>query len=219
MRPILLRALVLGLTSSAGIKFLPGLEQCGRSICAVSGEPSQARLVVFEKVRCFMNREEFETLDKHIEKRAARMWSEAGRPDGGHARFMDQARELVAMEEVDLATLDPKEAAQPVIEEASIQSNLGEFPTLRDQGDEMTFPDPTPEINDDLYAKDNVRFSDGDASDTGGVLPEDDTADDDLPAVSLADADITASPSDADDERPDDDVNDDGLPDAERSTR
>jgi hypothetical protein len=32
-----------------------------------------------------------------------------------------------------------------VIEEASIQDNLGEFPTLRDQGDEMTFPDPDPQ--------------------------------------------------------------------------
>lgn len=146
-----------------------------------------------------MNRKEFETLDEHVEAKAARMWSEAGSPDGGPARFMDQARELVAMEEVALPGLDPKDAAEPMVEEASIQDNLGEFPTLRDQGDEMTFPDPDPQEDDDLYPEDEVRLSGDDASDTGGVLPEEDVADDDLPNVSLADADITSESSDEDD--------------------
>jgi len=119
-----------------------------------------------------MNREEFEALEARVEARAARLWSDAGSPDGGHARFIDQARELVALEEVGPPTLDPKEAAQPVIEEASIQDNLGEFPTLRDQGDGVTAPDPEPE--DDPYAEDDIRLSDGDASETGGVLPDED---------------------------------------------
>jgi len=98
-----------------------------------------------------MKREEFDALEARIEARAARLWSEAGSPDGGHARFIEQARELVALEEVDPPTLDPEAAARPVIEEASVQSNLGEFPTLRDQGDEMTFPDsgPEPDVDDD----------------------------------------------------------------------
>ncbi len=43
--------------------------------------------------------------------------------------------------------------------------NLGEFPTLVDQGEEQTYPD-----------EDEIRLSDGDASDTGGVLPEEDVA-------------------------------------------
>ncbi|MDO9639929.1 MAG: hypothetical protein Q7J44_15430 [Pseudotabrizicola sp.] len=160
-----------------------------------------------------MNRNEFETLESHIEARAVRMWTDAGSPEGGHARFMDQARELVAIEENDPPTLDPHEAERPVIEEASIQGNLGEFPTLRDQGEEMTFPDADPDRGEDQYAEDNTRLSDGDASDTGGVLPEEDVAEDDLPDVSGADADITASTRNADDAPPNDDLNDDGLPD------
>lgn len=160
-----------------------------------------------------MNREEFEALEARIQARAVRLWSEAGSPDGGHARFADQARELVALEEVAPPTIDPDRAARPVIEEASIQSNLGEFPTLRDQGDEMTFPDSEPEA--DPYAEDDIRLSDGDASETGGVLPEDDVPEGDLPEVSLADADVTTSTADADDDPPNDDLNDDGMPDAE----
>lgn len=135
----------------------------------------------------------------------------AGSPEGGHARFIDQARELVALEEVDPPTLDLEEATQPRIEEAAIQSNLGEFPTLRDQGDEMTYPDPDPD--DDPYAEDDIRLSDRDASETGGMLPDDDVPEEDLPEVTLADADITASSLDANDDPPNDDLNDDGLPD------
>jgi hypothetical protein len=161
-----------------------------------------------------MNREEFEALEVRIQARAARLWSEAGSPDGGHARFMDQARELVAIEEVDPPTLDPRKAARPIVEEASIQNNLGEFPTLRDQGDEMTYPDPHPE-QDDPYAEDDIRLSDGDASETGGVLPNVDVPRVDLPDVSLADADVTASSVNATDDPENDDLNDDGQPDAE----
>ena len=158
-----------------------------------------------------MNRQEFEALEARVEARAVRLWSAAGNPGGGHARFIDQARELVAIEEVDLPTLDIDDATNPIIEEASIQSNLGEFPTLRDQGDEMTFPDPA--SDKDAYAEDDIRLSDGDASETGGVLPDDNVPEDDLPEVSLADADVTTSAVDANDDPPNDDLNDDGLPD------
>lgn len=160
-----------------------------------------------------MNREEFEALEARIDARATRLWIDAGRPAGGHARFLDEARELVTLEEVDPPTLDPEEAAKPVIEEASVQENLGEFPTLRDQGDAMAAPDP--EHAEDPYAEDDIRLSDHDASETGGVLPDDDVPDDDLPEVSLADADVTASSLDANDDPPNDDLNDDGLPDAQ----
>jgi len=160
-----------------------------------------------------MNREEFDALEDRIDARATRLWLEAGSPDGGHARYKDQARELVAMGEVDLPTIDPEDAARPVVEEALIQSNLGEFPTLRDQGDEMTFPNADPD--QDPYSEDDIRLSDGDASETGGVLPDDDVPEQDLPDVSLADADVTTSALDADDEPLNDDLNDDGQPDAE----
>jgi hypothetical protein len=162
-----------------------------------------------------MKREDFEALEVRIDERAARLWADAGRPEGGHARYADQARELVALEEVSLPTLDPQEAAEPVIEEAVLERNLGEFPTLRDQGDEMTYPDEDAMTDIDPYAEDDIRLSDGDASETGGVLPMDDVPEEDLPEVSVADADISTSTTDADDEPPNDDLNDDGMPDAE----
>ena len=160
-----------------------------------------------------MNRNEFKALDQRVEDRARDLWAAAGSPEGGHARFSDQARELVALSEVDLPTLDVEQAAMPVIEESAIQSNLGEFPTLRDQGDEMTYPDTARQ--DDPYAEDDVRLSDGDASETGGVLPQEDFPELDLPDVSTADADIASSELNADDDPPNDDLNDDGVPDVD----
>jgi len=95
-----------------------------------------------------MNREEFDALEARIEARAKRLWTDAGRPAGGPERYMEQAKELVAIEEVDPPTLDPEQAAEPVVEEAAIQRNLGEFPTLRDQGEETSFPDADPGQDD-----------------------------------------------------------------------
>lgn len=161
-----------------------------------------------------MNQDEFDALDARIRARADSLWADAGRPEGGSARYLEQARELVAIEEVEPPTLDPVRAAAPVIEEAAIQDNLGEFPTLRDQGDEMTHPDP--DALGDPAAGDDLRPSDGDASATGGVLPEDGRPEADLPEVSVADADITTSGTQAGDAPPNDDLNDDGMPDATR---
>jgi hypothetical protein len=154
-----------------------------------------------------MNRDEFIAWEKRIKDRADRLWEAAGSPDGPRDIFMDEARELLAIEEVRTPTLDPEKAAEPVVEEAAIQGNLGEFPTLRDQGDEETYP--TIHHPDD----DEIHLSDGDASDSGGVLPDEATAEADLPDVSLADADVTTSALDADDDPPNDDLNDDGMPD------
>jgi Protein of unknown function (DUF2934) len=153
-----------------------------------------------------MNREEFAAWEDRIRARADHLWEAAGRPDGSRDGFVAQARELLAIEEVKPPTIDPEKAAEPVVEEASIQRNLGEFPTLTDQGDEQTYPDLPHDV-------DAIRLSDGDASETGGVLPREDLPDQDLPDVSLADADITTSALDADDEPLNDDLNDDGLPD------
>ena len=153
-----------------------------------------------------MDRQEFDAWEGRIRDRADRLWQTAGQPEGGRDRYLDEARELVALEEVDLPTLDPEEAAQPVIEEASIQGNLGEFPTLTDQGEEQTYPMPQ---------DDGPRLSDGDASEDGGVLPLEDYPEEDLPDITQADADVTSSALNAGDDPPNDDLNDDGLPDAE----
>lgn len=154
-----------------------------------------------------MNQQDFEALDVRVSARAVLLWSDAGSPDGGPARYVDQARELIAMSEVELPGLDPEKAALPVVEEASIQGNLGEFPTLRDQGDEQTYPDPD--------AGDDIHLSDGDASDQGGVLPTERLFAAAMPQVSLADADVTTSSVNADDDPQNADLNDDGQPDAE----
>ena len=151
-----------------------------------------------------MDRKDFEAWEARVRARADRLWREAGEPPSGVDAYLDEARELIALEEVPPPTVDPEEAAEPVIEEASIQGNLGEFPTLTDQGEEQVFPSA-----DD----DGPRLSDGDASEDGGVLPSEDHPEEDLPEVSLADADVTSSTVNAGDDPQNPDLNDDGLPD------
>lgn len=153
-----------------------------------------------------MNHDDFEAWEERIRARADQLWRNAGRPDGGSRSFLADARELIALEEVPAPTRDPAAAAEPVIEEASIQGNLGEFPTLTDQGEEIVFPQGD---------GDGPRLSDGDASEDGGVLPTEDRPDPDLPDVSVADADVTASALNAGDEPANADLNDDGVPDPE----
>jgi len=170
-----------------------------------------------------MNREQFDAWDRRIKAEADQLWRQAGSPDGQHDRFAEQARELLAIREnPDAGTLDPEEAARPVIEEAALMRNLGEFPTLTDQGDEMTYPDdlvpdfPEADPSDDR----DIHLSDDDAADDGGVLPLEEMPASDMPDISVADADITTDTMDTDAIAPrsgdvpgDDDLNDDGLPD------
>ena len=170
-----------------------------------------------------MNREQFDAWERRIKAQADQLWQQAGSPEGQRDRFSEQARELLAIKEnPDAGTLDPEEAARPVIEEAALMRNLGEFPTLTDQGDEMTYPDDQapdfPEANpsDDR----DIHLSDDDAADDGGVLPLEETPASGIPDISVGDADITTDTTDADATAPqsgdgsgDDDLNDDGLPD------
>lgn len=157
-----------------------------------------------------MDRKDFDAWEIRVRDRADEMWAAAGHPTGGPDRYIDSARDIVAMGEVALPTLDPAEAAEPMIEEASLQANLGEFPTLRDQGDEQLFPRSQEEVE---HSFDRISGSDGDASDTGGVLPEADEPQTDGPDVSLAHGDITTSSVNAGDDPLNDDLNDDGMPD------
>lgn len=157
-----------------------------------------------------MNREDFDAWEIRVRDRADLMWAAAGNPAGGRDRYIDAARDIVAMGEVALPTLNPVEVAEPMIEEASLQANLGEFPSLRDQGDEQLFPLSQDDADDSFV---QIRLSDGDASDTGGVLPDEDDPDLDGPDVSLAHADITSSSLNAGDGPLNDDLNDDGMPD------
>jgi hypothetical protein len=91
-----------------------------------------------------MNREEFAAWEKRIANRAVLLWEEAGKPEGPRDRFLERARELIAIEENPHAgTRDPDEAAKPVVEEAALIANLGEFESFGDrQAEDPTFPDP-----------------------------------------------------------------------------
>jgi hypothetical protein len=87
--------------------------------------------------------DDFETKNQdRIREVAHRIWREEGCPHGRDEAHWHMARQLVAIE------LNQKLATKPVdaeklgpegepIEEARIQENLGEFPTLTDQGEQQ----------------------------------------------------------------------------------
>ena len=76
--------------------------------------------------------------EKRIRAKAHEMWEQEGRPHGKEHEHWDKARTLVAIED-DRTSLKPIESGS--VEEASIQENLGEFPTaLTDQGDRQQVP-------------------------------------------------------------------------------
>jgi hypothetical protein len=90
--------------------------------------------------------EESPERDARIRELAHRLWEEDGKPHGQDLEFWVRAEELIGMEEHPQAgllpnpmTADPKPVAD--VEEADIQDNLGEFPSLMtDQGDREQTP-------------------------------------------------------------------------------
>ena len=78
------------------------------------------------------------SLEERIRARAHQLWEEEGRPQGRAADHWEKARILVAIED-DRTSLKPVQPDRP--EEASIQDNLGEFPSAEtDEGDRQQFP-------------------------------------------------------------------------------
>jgi hypothetical protein len=86
--------------------------------------------------------------NQRIRERAYRLWMEEGCPEGRADDHWDKASELVAIEENYRDTLKPNPTqayensptSEPVEPIEAVQ-NLGEFPTLVDQGEEAVFPD------------------------------------------------------------------------------
>ena len=97
--------------------------------------------------------------DQRVRHWAERLWQEAGRPQSGSEAYIDRARELVAIEENEGATLRPLgpgenvgaagephlpdgqagptgEPAEPTL----AVENAGEFPTLTDEGEQQPAP-------------------------------------------------------------------------------
>ncbi len=94
--------------------------------------------------------------ERRVHDRARMLWEEAGRPHSGIGAYLDQARELVAIEENQKLTQRPlhgsekagvegdqvlsEEEAGPSgepVEPIEALENEGEFPTLTDQGEEQ----------------------------------------------------------------------------------
>ena len=92
----------------------------------------------------------FTPSDAHVQRirvRAYHLWESEDRPEGQSAEYWERARELDALESDPVALVPATSLARRnsdgvLIEEAALQENLGEFPSLfSDQGETM----PTPE--------------------------------------------------------------------------
>lgn len=88
-----------------------------------------------------------QTRDRLVRQRARHLWQEAGSPPGREDDYLDQASELIAIEESQRSTLKPNPQhdyeANPTrepIEPIEAVENLGEFPTLTDEGEETSYP-------------------------------------------------------------------------------
>ncbi len=88
-------------------------------------------------------------LDRLIREEAYHLWKADGELQGHDAEYWERARELVFMRLAGPAGLEPNPAAaqgadplhQEIVEEASIQENLGEFPDrFADQGEKSQTP-------------------------------------------------------------------------------
>jgi hypothetical protein len=100
-----------------------------------------------------MNRAEFTAWENRIKDRAEALWKADGSPEGPRDGYLEEARELIAIEEnPDSGQLDPEEAAEPMIESLIAVHNQGEFPTLTDQGEEQSYPS-LPDEDDERSAQ------------------------------------------------------------------
>jgi hypothetical protein len=93
-----------------------------------------------------MNDEAERQLQERIRKRAYRLWQEEGQPEGQADTHWDKATELVAIEDNQSLAMEPipqpgdlSDSGEP-IEQAATMRNLGDFPTMTDQGEEQTYP-------------------------------------------------------------------------------
>ena len=79
---------------------------------------------------------------QRIRERAYHLWEADGRPHGQDREYWERAELLIRMEaHPHAAELPYPDKDGPVVEEASIQENLGEFPgRLTDQGDVQQTP-------------------------------------------------------------------------------
>jgi hypothetical protein len=84
--------------------------------------------------------------EERVRKRAYRLWQEEGCPEGRATAHWDMARELVAIEDNQKLAIKPVPregtlgpSGEP-IEPIQAVENVGEFPTMTDQGEERAYP-------------------------------------------------------------------------------
>ena len=92
------------------------------------------------------DREVLDDREDRVRKRAYQLWEQEGRPPGREMDHWDEASELVAIEENQkLATIPVGKSAnagptgEPV-EPIEAAENMGDLPTLTDQGEEQPVP-------------------------------------------------------------------------------
>jgi hypothetical protein len=76
--------------------------------------------------------------EQRIRENAYSLWLEEGRPEG-RANDHWALAELIYAQEIGQPDM-LKPVQEPIPEPAELMENLGEFPTLTDQGDEQTYP-------------------------------------------------------------------------------
>ncbi len=82
-----------------------------------------------------------EELEQRIRERAFLLWIDEGQPEHRAIDHWDLARELIAIEDGQMATTRPVKDELPgePVEPLEALENTGEFPTMTDQG-EMQIP-------------------------------------------------------------------------------
>ena len=101
-----------------------------------------------------------------VHARARMLWEAAGQPEGGEEAYTEQADALMRMESAGLVGQLENPAAHPerapIVEEASIQSNLGEFPGGSGMADQGEWRE-TPMTRDELRHGGDAEPGRGDA--------------------------------------------------------
>ena len=93
-----------------------------------------------------MESRDIEKLEQRVRERARRLWEDEGRPNAPPEAYIDRARELIAIEDNEALTHESireytsDSAGREPVEEIPEASNMGDVPTLTDQGVEQTIP-------------------------------------------------------------------------------
>lgn len=82
-----------------------------------------------------------EELEERIRRKAHEIWESEGRPHGRAEMHWDQAKEIIAIEDVGEPVIPLQETAETPVEPKQAFENQGEFPDLADQGEGSPAPE------------------------------------------------------------------------------